>query len=151
MRDILPMVEKSYRVLADRNHRAIAGLSMGGGQTLNLFLPHQEQFGYVGVFSSGLFGAFPNRRPGSPTPVVTVRSPWEEQHLAELDNEQWKKGLKLLWFSTGKDDFLLQTTRSTVDLLKKHGFNPLYAESSGGHTWSNWRNYLIEFAPLLFQ
>jgi enterochelin esterase-like enzyme len=153
MRDVLPTIEKNYRVVADRNHRAIAGLSMGGGQTLNLFMPHQEQFGYVGVFSSGLFGAFPFRRPGDTTPAVasTTRSPWEEQHLAKLDNAGWKKGLKLLWFSTGKDDFLLQTTRSTVDLLKKHGFNPVYAESAGGHTWSNWRNYLIEFAPLLFQ
>jgi enterochelin esterase-like enzyme len=153
LRDIMPAVEKSYRVLADRKDRAIAGLSMGGGQTLNLAIPHQDLFAYVGVFSSGLFGAFPRRRPGETTPAVatTAASPWEEQHRAELDNAEWKKGLKLLWFSTGKDDFLVQTTHSTVDLLKKHGFNAVYEESPGAHTWLNWRNYLIQFAPQLFR
>jgi enterochelin esterase-like enzyme len=151
--DIMPAVEKNYRVLADREHRAIAGLSMGGGQTLNLAIPHQEQFAYVGVFSSGLFGAFPPRRPGdtSPPPATGARLPWEEQHRAELDNAEWKKGLKLVWFSTGKDDFLVQTTRNTVDLLKKHGFTVVYEESGGAHTWLNWRDYLIRFAPQLFQ
>ncbi len=150
--DIMPAVEKNYRVLTDRKDRAIAGLSMGGGQTLNLAIPHQEKFGYVGVFSSGLFGAFAIRRPGDTPPASpTARSPWEEQHLAELDNAEWKKGLKLLWFSTGKDDFLLQTTRSSVELLKKHGFNVVFEESSGAHTWINWRNYLKEFAPQLFR
>jgi enterochelin esterase family protein len=126
---------------------------MGGGQTLNLAIPHQELFAYVGVFSSGLFGAFPVRRSGETAPAVATaaRSPWEEQHLAELDNAERKKGLKLLWFSTGTDDFLVQTTRSTVDLLKKHGFNAVYEESPGAHTWLNWRNYLIQFAPQLFQ
>ena len=151
--DVMPFTEKNYRTINDRQHRAIAGLSMGGGQTLNLAIPHQEKFAYVGVFSSGLFGAFPIRRPGDtvPLPTSNALSPWEEQHLAELDNAAWKKGLKLVWFSTGKDDFLLQTTRSTVDLLKKHSFNVTCAESVGGHTWLNWRDYLIVFAPLLFQ
>ena len=151
--DIMPSVERNYRTINDRQHRAIAGLSMGGAQTLNIAIPHEDKFAYVGVFSSGLFGAFPIRRPGdtTPPPAANARSPWEEQHLAELDNAQWKKGLKLVWFSTGKEDFLLQTTHSTVDLLKKHGFAVTYAESSGGHTWLNWRDYLIAFAPLLFQ
>jgi enterochelin esterase-like enzyme len=150
--DIMPYVEKRYRVLADRKDRAIAGLSMGGGQTLSLAIPHQELFAYVGVFSSGLFNAFPFRRLGdsSSPPPANARAPWEEQHLAELDNAQWKKGLKLCWFSTGKDDFLVQTTRSTVDLLKKHGFPVVYEESVGAHTWLNWRDYLIKFAPQLF-
>ena len=153
MHDILPYVEKHYRVQADRKSRAIAGLSMGGGRTLNLAIPHQELFGYVGVFSSGLFNAFPRRRPGdtSPPPDANARSPWEEQHLAELDNAEWKKGLKLLWFSTGKDDPLVQITHSTVDLLKKHHFNVVYEESAGAHTWLNWRDYLIKFAPQLFR
>src|SRR5436190_6706157 len=82
LRDVMPAVEKSYRVLADRKDRAIAGLSMGGGQTLNLAIPHQDLFAYVGVFSSGLFGAFPRRRPGETTPAATTSTdnPWEEQH-----------------------------------------------------------------------
>jgi enterochelin esterase family protein len=153
LKDIVPTIEKNYRVLMGRKNRAIAGLSMGGGQTLNLAIPHQDMFAYVGVYSSGLFNAFPFRRAGdtAPPPPANARSPWEEQHMAELDNAEWKKGLKLVWFSTGKDDFLVQTTRNSVDLLKKHGFQVVYEESAGGHTWLNWRDYLIKFTPQLFQ
>jgi enterochelin esterase family protein len=62
-----------------------------------------------------------------------------------------RKGLKLLWFATGSDDFLLKQSRSTVDLFKKNGTNPVYRETSGGHTWINWQLYLNEFAPQLFR
>ncbi len=151
MTGILPTIEKNYRVQTDRNSRALAGLSMGGAQTLNIFLPNQERFGYVGVYSSGLLNAFPRTRPGEAAPAPGTPSPWEQQHKAELDNAASKKGLKLLWFSTGKDDFLLQTTHSTVDMLKRHGFNAVYDETGGGHTWLNWRDYLIKFAPQLFR
>ena len=75
---------------------------------------------------------------------------WEKQHQAKLDDANLKKGLKLFWFATGKEDFLLGTTKGTLELLKKHGFNPIYQETAGGHTWINWRNYLTEFAPQLF-
>ena len=75
---------------------------------------------------------------------------FEEQHRALLDDPQLRDGLKLLWFATGKDDFLIETSRNTVATLKKYGFNPVYEESSGGHTWINWRNYLNQFAPQLF-
>jgi enterochelin esterase-like enzyme len=147
--DVMPYVERTYRVLKNRQSRAIAGLSMGGGQTLNIALPNLSQFAYVGVFSSGLFNAF---QPGRPAGGATgERTAWEEQNRAMLDNAEAKKGLRLLWLSTGKDDFLLGTTRNTVDLLKRHGFQPEYVESEGGHTWINWRNYLAEFAPRLFQ
>jgi enterochelin esterase family protein len=62
-----------------------------------------------------------------------------------------KKGTKLIWLSTGKDDGLVTATKSTVELLKKHGFAPVFIESPGAHSWFNWRNYLIEFTPKLFQ
>jgi enterochelin esterase-like enzyme len=155
--DIMPYIESHYRVSADRKHRAIAGLSMGGSQSLNIAVPHLEKFAYVGVYSSGLIGAFGGGRGGAAAATntapatATARTPWEEQNLAKLDNAELKNGLKLLWFSTGKDDFLINTTRSTVELFKKHGFNPVFIETSGGHTWINWRNYLNEFAPQLFQ
>jgi hypothetical protein len=64
--------------------------------------------------------------------------------------DELKKELKLLWFATGKEDFLLETSRVTVEMLKKHKFDVIYQESKGGHTWINWRNYLYEFAQLLF-
>ena len=68
-----------------------------------------------------------------------------------LGNAALRKGLKVFWFATGKDDGLITTTRSTVELFKKHGFSPVFKETAGGHTWLNWRDYLIEFAPMLFQ
>ncbi len=145
--DIMPYVETHYRVYTDRAHRAIAGLSMGGGQTINIAIPHLDKFSYIGVYSSGIFGIVPGR--GAPAPPAGPT--WEEQHKAELDNAGAKRGLKLLWFSTGVDDGLITTTRATVELLKKHGFDPVFKESPGAHTWINWRNYLNEFAPQLFQ
>ncbi|MGB9457107.1 MAG: alpha/beta hydrolase-fold protein [Bryobacteraceae bacterium] len=148
--DIMPYVESHYRVLTDRAHRAMAGLSMGGGQTLNIGSSHLDQFAYLGVFSSGVFNM---RRPapGSPAPAPGPSPEWIEQHAAMLDNAALKPGLKVLWFSTGKNDFLISTTKATVDALKQHGFSPVFQESPGAHTWINWRNYLEEFAPLLFQ
>jgi enterochelin esterase-like enzyme len=146
LNDIMPYIEQHYRVLTDRKNRAIAGLSMGGGQTLNIGIPHLDKFAYLGVFSSGIFGitgrGFGADRQGPS---------FEEQHAEILDNADLKKGLKVMWFATGKDDFLVETSQMTVEMFKKHGFDVIYKESPGGHTWINWRNYLSEFAPLLFQ
>ncbi|MDP8244161.1 MAG: alpha/beta hydrolase-fold protein [Candidatus Hinthialibacter antarcticus] len=142
--DILPYVESHYRVLADRNHRAIAGLSMGGAQTLNISIPHLDQFAYIGVYSSGVFGLAGNRG-NRPAPT------FEEDHKEMLANDELKKSVKLFWFATGKDDFLIETSRATVELFKKHKFDVVYKETEGGHTWINWREYLNEFTPQLFQ
>jgi enterochelin esterase family protein len=145
--DIIPYIEQHYRVRADRNSRAMAGLSMGGGQTLNIGIPHLDQFAYLGVFSSGVFGitgrGFGANPPSGPS--------YEEQNAAVLDDPKLKEGLKLFWFATGKDDFLIETSRATVEMFKKHKFDVAYKESAGAHTWINWREYLNEFAPQLFQ
>jgi enterochelin esterase-like enzyme len=143
--DIQPYAEKNYRVYTDKQHRAIAGLSMGGAQTLNIAIPNLDEFAYIGVFSSGIFGIMGSGTEADSGPM------WEERNKVILDNAELKKGLKLVWFATGKDDFLVGTSRATVDMLKKHGFNVVYNETSGAHTWINWRNYLIEFAPQLFK
>jgi enterochelin esterase-like enzyme len=134
--DVMPYAEKNYRVLTDRPHRAIAGLSMGGAQTLNVAFAQLDKFAYIGVFSSGIFAG---------------TDAWEQSHLTALDDANLKKGLKLIWFSTGVHDSLISNSRSTVDMLKKHGFRVTFKESEGAHTWINWRAYLIEFAPELFQ
>jgi enterochelin esterase family protein len=126
MKDLRPYVEK-----------AIAGLSMGGAQTLNIALAHLQDFGYAGVFSSGVF--------------LRNAADWEKEHEKTLADAEAKKGLKLFWFNTGTEDFLMPRTRETVELFKKHGFEPVFKESAGGHTWINWRNYLNEFAPQLFR
>jgi enterochelin esterase family protein len=164
MGDVIPYVEKNYRVLTDRANTAVAGLSMGGNQALQAGIPNLGKFGYIGVYSSGLLGAFPGlggRRgaapPASPAAAAPAAPPqptvgdWEKDNAKTLADANLKKGLKLFWFATGKDDFLLTTTNATVELFKKHGFNPVFKETAGGHTWVNWRDYLNEFAPMLFQ
>ncbi len=133
----MPYIEKNYRTMNDRAHRAIAGLSMGGSQTLNIGFSHLDRFAYIGVFSSGILGG-------------GGAEAWEKSHAADLDNAALKKGLKVVWFSTGKDDSLIANSKATVELLKKHGFDAAFQESAGAHTWINWRDYLMEFAPRLF-
>jgi len=147
--DIMPYAEKNYRVYTDQKRRAIAGLSMGGAQTLNIGIRNLDKFAYLGVYSSGVFGITGGSRGGSTNAPTSPA--WEEQHRKALDDAKLKKGLKLVWFATGKDDFLIGTTRATVEMLKKHQFEVVFNETAGAHTWIVWRNYLHEFAPQLFQ
>jgi enterochelin esterase family protein len=148
--DIMPYAERRYRVLTDRQNRAIAGLSMGGSQTLDIAFRHLAKFAYIGVFSSGAAlgggrGAAAGSTPAPPPPD------WETVHLADLSDASLKKGTRLLWLATGVDDRLIANTRTTVALLKKHGFQPEFAETPGAHTWLVWRDYLRQFAPRLFR
>jgi len=130
----------------NRKNTAIAGLSMGGGQTLNIIISDLDKYGYIGVFSSGIFGITGNGMFGQNTGPS-----WEEQHKEVLDNAKLKKEIKYFWFATGKDDFLVETSRATVEMLKRHGFNVIYDETDGAHTWINWREYLYHFAQQLFK
>jgi enterochelin esterase family protein len=144
-KDIRPLVDSRYRVLTERQHRAIAGLSMGGAHTLDIAPANLADYGYFGVFSSGVFGIERGGLESGPGAA------WAERHKQGLEDPSLKSGLRLAWFATGKDDFLIATSRATVDALKSKGFNVTYKETDGGHTWLNWRDYLHEFAPLLFQ
>ncbi|HTP87585.1 MAG TPA: alpha/beta hydrolase-fold protein [Bryobacteraceae bacterium] len=148
--DIMPYVESHYRVLTDRAHTAMAGLSMGGYQTLSIGMVHLDRFGYLGVFSSGIFN-MRRREPGAPAPEPGPPPEWIEAHKTGLDDASLKPGLKVFWFSTGEKDFVLPTTKATLEMLKQHGFAPEFVQSPGAHTWVNWRNYLEQFAPMLFQ
>jgi enterochelin esterase family protein len=144
--DIMPLVEQRYRVRTDRASRALAGLSMGGAHTLNIGIPNLGKFAYLGVYSSGIFGIV--QRPGSPAPQGPT---FEEKHKSILDDVKLRDGLKLFWFATGKDDFLVETSRKTVEMFKGHKFEVIYKETDGAHTWDKWRDYLNEFAPQLFR
>ncbi|MBL8812480.1 MAG: hypothetical protein JNM43_20115 [Planctomycetaceae bacterium] len=145
--DLRPAVEQRYRITSGRENRAIAGLSMGGAQTLNIAIRNLSDYGYIGVFSSGVFGI-----EGTGFGANNTSPTWQEQHSAALQDKEVRQGLKLVWFATGKDDFLLSTSRATVDMLKKHGFPVIFEETEGGHTWHNWRElYLPAFASRLFQ
>ena len=136
MQDVVPYVEQHYRVLADPQHRAIAGLSMGGIQTLNIALTNPGFFSYIGVFSSGWFG--------------DMRAQFKQKHMAALQSSD-KSVVKLFWFGAGKYDIAMPNTQPTIDLIKKHGYTTEFHPSEGFHAWNNWRDYLHEFAPRLFQ
>jgi enterochelin esterase family protein len=145
--DIRPYVEKHYRIIDDPKSRAIAGLSMGGSQTLNIAFAAEGagDFGHIGVFSSGIFGIAGGFGGGAPSTA------WEDGHGATLDDAELRKNLQLVWFGCGKEDFLLSTAKATVAMLEKHGMKVVYRETEGGHTWPNWRDYLADIAPQLFQ
>jgi enterochelin esterase-like enzyme len=136
-RDVKPYVEANYRVRDDRAHTAIAGLSMGGAHTLEISMSDLGDYGFVGVFSSGVFG-------------INDDDSFESEHEAALTDASLRDGLDYFWFGIGDEDFLLDTARATVDMFESHGFDVTYHESGGGHTWMNWRDYLHDFAQQLF-
>jgi enterochelin esterase-like enzyme len=138
VKDIIPYVESHYRVIADRDNRALAGLSMGGMQTLTLTGNYPYMFGYIGVMSMGLVDV---------STMGLKPDPDQDTKFEALKNS----GFKLYWVGVGKDDFLYKSVQSLRTSLDKHGLKYIYRESTGGHSWANWRIYLSEFAPQLFR
>ena len=147
--DVMPYVEGHYRVLTDRPNRAIAGLSMGGSQTLDIAFRHLAKFAYIGVYSSG--AVLGGGRGAAAGAAVPPPPDWDTVHATDLGNAALKKGTRLLWLATGVDDRLIANTRTTVEMLKKHGFQAEFLETPGAHTWLVWRDYLRQFAPRLFR
>jgi enterochelin esterase-like enzyme len=135
-KELIPYVETHYRTSNDPAHRAMAGLSMGGAHTLQNGLPHSDVFRYIGLFSIGLFDD-------------AARSDYEARNGAALD--RGGREFKLVRYYIGKEDFLYATAEPTKALLEKHGIKVDYVESSGAHTWINWRRYLNDFVPYLFK
>lgn len=129
--DVIPTIESRYSVVNDREHRALAGLSMGGGQSLNFGLAHLDTFAWVGGFSSA-----PNTKPA-----------------AELvpDPAQAKSQLKLLFLSCGNKDGLINISQRTQRYLKEHEIPHVWNVDSHGHDGTHWRNNLYHFAQLIFQ
>ena len=138
LKDVIPYTEANFRTLNAPATRAMAGLSMGGAHTLNFGLTHPDRFGYVGVFSMGL----------GLSDSTQIKS-YETQNAAALD--RGAKDFKLVYYAIGKDDFLYRTAAPTRAVLDRHKIKYLYHESGGGHTWTNWRDYLADFAPRLFK
>jgi enterochelin esterase family protein len=136
LKDVIPYVEKNFRVQTGAEHRAVAGLSMGGGQTLGAVTSHPDQFAYVGVWSAG---------------IGQNAADFEKRSATFLDSaDKVNKQVKLFSISVGDKDFALAGSQSLSDVLKKHGIKNELHVSGGGHTWINWRHYLNEFAPQLF-
>lgn len=131
--DVMPLVESRYRTRADRDHRAIAGLSMGGNQSLLIGLNHRDLFSYVGGMSSAIR-----------EPIAPLAPFW-------ADPVSRKAPLHLLWIAVGKDDFLLPENRAFNAILSAKNVPHQYLETEGGHRWWVWRRYLGTLAPQLFK
>jgi len=136
MKEVVPLVEKSFRAVADKDHRAIAGLSMGGGQTLRVITTHPDQFAYAAIWSAGI-----GRNPDQ----------WEQRNahfLAKAD--ELNKSFKLISISVGDQDGAVVGSRALSEILTKRGIRNDLHVSGGAHTWINWRHYLHDYAPRLF-
>lgn len=137
MKDIIPYLDANFRTLTTRENRALAGLSMGGLQTLWFGLPNFERFAWFGVFSSG-------QSPAGNPELEKVAAPFF------ASREKTNQMVKLLWISYGKTDIANANSKNLIGLLDRHGIRHQSQETPGGHTWINWRAYLNQFAPLLF-
>jgi enterochelin esterase-like enzyme len=134
LKDLMPYVEKLYRISAKADDRAIAGLSMGGGQTLQIGLSHLDTFHYIGAFSAAMRG-----------------SPEEQFKDFFADSAAANKKLKVFYIACGKTDTLFAPAQSLNDALEKHQIKHVFVASEEGHVWRNWRNYLADLAPKLFR
>jgi enterochelin esterase-like enzyme len=134
LEDVIPFVESHYLAYTDRDHRAIAGLSMGGGESLAIGLNHLELFSYVGAFSPGI------RVPDFQKSYGTFMA----------DAKTANQKLRLLWIGCGSDDSLFGAAETLSKQLDDTKIKHVFKKSDGAHTWINWRHYLNEFAPLLF-
>jgi enterochelin esterase-like enzyme len=131
LEDVIPAIESRYSVIADREHRALAGLSMGGGQSLNFGLAHLDKFATVGGFSSA-----PNTKP----PAELVPDPTAA-----------RKQLKLLWLSCGNKDGLINISQRVHAYFKEHDVPHIWHVDSHGHDGTEWSKNLYLFAQRLFQ
>lgn len=141
VKDVVPFIEKNYRTLTGRENRAIAGLSMGGAHTQTITNNNPGMFGYIGVFSMGIMNMGPQNQDAAKL---------EQERITKLEALK-NSGYKLYWIGCGKDDFVYKGVVTLRETLDKVGLKYTYRESTGGHTWANWRIYLSEFAPLLFK
>jgi enterochelin esterase-like enzyme len=131
LNDLIPFIEKNYPVLSNRESRAVAGLSMGGGQSLNFGLGNLDKFAWVGGFSSA---------PNTKKPTELIPNP-----------EEAKNKLKLLWISCGDADGLIRISKQTHDYLYENGVPHIYYVEPGVHDFKVWKNGLYMFSQFLFK
>lgn len=129
---VIPYVDKNYRTIPNADNRAMAGLSMGGAHTIQNGLPHPELFHYIGVFS-----------------ITGGGEQYEKANDAAL--KRAAKSLKLTYYAYGREDPVVRNSSQLKNTLEKYNIKLTLHETGGGHTWINWREYLNDFAPRLFQ
>jgi len=134
LQDVMPLIESRYRVAPGRENRAIAGLSMGGGQSLTIGFRHLDLFSAIGAFSAA------------------VPPEFEKEFASVLaDSKQVNARLKLLWFACGRQDSLFERSQKLAELLAARQIKHTFRPTEGAHVFKVWRQYLSEFAPLLFK
>lgn len=129
---VIPYIDRNYRTIADADHRAMAGLSMGGAHTIQNGLTHPELFHYIGIFS-----------------ITGGGEAYEKANDAALKTDA--KAMKLVYYAYGREDFVARNSKQLKDTLDKYAIKFTLHETGGGHTWINWRDYLNDFAPRLFR
>lgn len=134
--DIVSFVDRSYRTQADKAHRAIAGLSMGGFHSLYISANYPDQFGYVGLFSPAIH----------PEQMSEIYEQMDAKLRAQAD-----AGYGLYWIGIGSEDFLYSDVEAFRQKLDTLQVPYTYKETGKGHVWSNWRNYLAEFLIQIFK
>jgi enterochelin esterase family protein len=148
--EIMPIVEKSYRVIADRNHRAIAGLSFGGGTAFGIAVRRLDLFGYLGEFATGTFGGTTN-----PPSGYVGYGPFQPDNFTpdlykKLTDPATK--LKLFYMSCGEADPRLPFQKAAYEEFKRRGVSPLVFESlPGGHEYRFFRRAMANFAMQIFR
>ena len=143
--ECIPYIENNYRAIKDREGRALAGLSMGGIQTLNVGILHPELFSYLGVFSSGWWAT-------PPTGYSKDDTAEKYYSLLQKEKNKYNKEFKQFWISMGgKEDIAYNNCQIMMKRFDEIGINYTYFEIPGGHTWPVWRESLYNFAPLLFK
>ena len=133
--ELIPFIDAHFRTVPDRDHRALAGLSMGGAQALRIGLNHLDQFGYIGAFS----------------PAIAITDTTKDYDGMLANPTRANQQIRLLWIGIGSDDFLLASVTDSHETLEKAGIKHVWFESSGAHVWTVWRKYLADFAPRLFR
>ena len=136
--DVIPMVESTFRVYADRDHRAIAGLSLGGAQALALGLSHTELFSRVAAFSPAM---------GAGNNPVTGGVDFE---MVLADSAKINSQLRFLWVSCGTEDTLFESVRQFSNQLSQHKVEHIWRVTGGAHTYPVWQRNLNDVAPMLF-
>ena len=133
--DLIPFIDANFRTIPDRDHRALAGLSMGGAQAFRVGFNHLDEFAYIGAFS----------------PAIAITDTSKDYDGVLADAAKINRRLRLLWLGIGTDDFLHTPVKQSHETLQNAGIKHVWVESSGAHVWTVWRKYLADFAPRLFQ
>ena len=141
IKDLIPLIDRTYRTLADRDHRALAGLSMGGGQAWQIGLTNLDTFAYVAGFSPAL-------RDFTTQKDIDVKTAYGGVFA---NPATINRRLKVLWLGCDDQDFLYERDQAVHAALDQAGIRHIWATGGGAHEWQVWRRYLREFAPLLFK